>query len=97
MDWDRYWKEVHDPFHRLENPRGWIQWKGTNVCIDLHCKCGEHGHFDGDFLYYWECPKCKTLYALPGVTDLVELNQEQAEFVRKDRPTVIKTTEPEEY
>ena len=35
-----------------DGPHGWIQWKGTDVCIDLHCECGSHGHVDGDFVYY---------------------------------------------
>ena len=43
-------------------PHGWIQWKGTDVCIDLHCSCGESCHFDGDFLYYWRCPTCNKLW-----------------------------------
>lgn len=40
-------------------PHGWIQWKGTNVCIDLTCTtCGEEAHYDGDFFYYWKCGSC---------------------------------------
>ena len=23
-----------------DKPHGWIQWKGTGVCMDVHCKCG---------------------------------------------------------
>ncbi len=34
---------------------GWIQWKGTDVCIDLHCVCGNNGHVDGDFMYEVQC------------------------------------------
>lgn len=57
-------------------PHGWIQWKGTDVCIDLHCKCGEHFHYDGDFLYSVKCPKCKTCYALDGHIELIEIEEE---------------------
>jgi len=21
-------------------PHGWVQWKGTDVCMDVHCACG---------------------------------------------------------
>ena len=28
-----------------------IQWKGTDVCMDFHCKCGAHLHIDGMFVY----------------------------------------------
>lgn len=43
-------------------PHGWIQWKGTNVCIDLHCQCGAHMHFDGGFMYTLRCPHCNQRY-----------------------------------
>lgn len=43
-------------------PHIWIQWKGTNVCCELRCECGFSGHFDGDFLYFWRCPECKTIW-----------------------------------
>ena len=37
-------------------PHGWIQWKGTNVCMDIHCKCGMLTHIDADFAYHVKCP-----------------------------------------
>lgn len=43
-------------------PHGWIQWKGTNVCMDVHCACGELTHFDGDFLYHVKCGACGKVY-----------------------------------
>lgn len=43
-------------------PHLWIQWKGTEVCCDIHCKCGAHLHFDGDFLYAFRCGACGQLY-----------------------------------
>ena len=39
-------------------PHIWIQWKGTDVCCDIHCSCGAHCHFDGDFFYDFQCPHC---------------------------------------
>jgi hypothetical protein len=47
-------------------PHGWIQWKGTDVCMDFHCKCGELGHLDGDFVYYVKCGACGQVYELSG-------------------------------
>lgn len=43
-------------------PHAWIQWKGTDVCCDIHCSCGYHSHFDGDFMYFIRCPKCQTVW-----------------------------------
>ncbi len=40
----------------------YIQWKGTDVCCDIHCDCGAHLHFDGFFMYAFRCPECKQLY-----------------------------------
>jgi hypothetical protein len=47
------------------NPHAFIQWKGTDVCMDFHCACGEHCHFDGDFAYAVQCPHCATVWEMP--------------------------------
>jgi hypothetical protein len=41
-----------------------IQWKGTDICIDFHCQCGALGHFDGGFAYALRCPNCNSIYEL---------------------------------
>ena len=56
-----------------EDPCGLIQWKGTDVCIDVHCKCGWHGHVDAEFFYSFTCPGCGTVWAVGSVVRLVEL------------------------
>jgi hypothetical protein len=43
-------------------PHAWIQWKGTDVCADIHCSCGTHSHFDGDFMYFVRCPQCQKVW-----------------------------------
>lgn len=45
-----------------DKPHIWIQWKGTDVCCDIHCTCGYFGHYDGMFFYFFQCPKCKQVY-----------------------------------
>jgi hypothetical protein len=57
-------------------PHGWIQWKGTNVCMDVYCKCGSQFHIDADFAYHVKCPHCGTVYSCNGHIELVELEQE---------------------
>lgn len=72
----------HDPIERDKTVReegeghGWIQWKGTDVCVDVHCKCGTHGHFDGMFLYFYKCPGCKDVFAVGQVVRLYPLTPE---------------------
>ncbi len=63
-------------------PHGWIQWKGTDVCMDIHCKCGQHSHYDGDFLYHVQCPACKTVYMCNGHIELIELKTPPEEGVK---------------
>lgn len=41
-----------------------IQWKGTIVCMDLHCQCGAHNHIDADFTYFIQCGACGLVYEM---------------------------------
>jgi hypothetical protein len=47
-------------------PNAWIQWKGTDVCMYVHCLCGELTHIDADFTYHIECAKCGQVYECDG-------------------------------
>ena len=57
-------------------PYGWVQWKGTDVCMDVHCKCGYMSHIDSDFAYNVKCPKCGTVYMCNGHIEFIELVEE---------------------
>lgn len=80
-------KDFYEQVHRPESeafkgkPHGWIQWKGTDVCIDLHCICGAHGHIDAEFFYHYECSACHRKYAVGMNVALIELTLEQAKHV----------------
>ena len=56
-----------------DEPHGWIQWKGTDVCMDLWCKCGAQSHVDGDFFYTFKCSACGTVYGVGARVVLAEL------------------------
>lgn len=62
-------KELADDYHQWDQPltdtdaKTFIQWKGTDVCIDFYCDCGRHTHFDGYFAYSVRCP-CGQIYEL---------------------------------
>ena len=42
-----------------------MQWKGTDACLDLNCDCGTSSHVDGLFAYYVRCPGCLSIYEMP--------------------------------
>jgi len=67
----------HELIGSRDNPEGdahgWIQWKGTDVCVDLHCACGSHGHFDGYGMYAVKCVDCGRKYRVGQNIALIEL------------------------
>ncbi len=50
----------------LSDPSIFIQWKGTDVCMDFWCECGAHHHVDADFVYSLRCGSCNAVYAMPS-------------------------------
>lgn len=71
-------------FDAKDLPHGWIQWKGTNVCMDMRCTCGHLGHVDAEFFYYFECPSCHAKYAVGQNVKLIPLTPEQIETARHE-------------
>lgn len=59
-------------------PHGWVQWKGTDACMDVRCKCGYSSHIDAEFLYHVQCPECKTIYMCNGHIELIEITDPEA-------------------
>lgn len=45
-------------------PHAFLQWKGTDACMDIYCSCGEQYHWDGLFAYRVRCGACGQAYAL---------------------------------
>lgn len=44
----------HEP--KRDDWTTFIQWKGTDVCMDWYCpNCGKHNHEDRDFMYEVQC------------------------------------------
>ncbi len=58
---------------REGQPHGWIQWKGTDLSMDVHCKCGCTSHVESDFVYNVKCPECGTIYFCNGNIELIEV------------------------
>lgn len=53
-----------------------VQWKGTDVCMDIACDCGESFHVDGMFAYSVKCPDCGNVYFLNPNIELIKLENE---------------------
>lgn len=44
-----------------------VQWKGTDVCLDFYCECGYQSHYDGFGAYKVKCPQCSEVWSLPTI------------------------------
>jgi hypothetical protein len=62
----------------IEEPHVFIQWKGTNVCMDFHCECGAHHHVDGMFIYAVTCEWCGAIYEMPSSVALKRVDSTTA-------------------
>ena len=81
---DDFYEQVYSQDNPNGESSGWIQWKGTYVCIDLNCKCGHHGHVDAEFFYFYECPVCHTKYAVGQNVKLISLTEDQAKHAAEN-------------
>jgi len=64
-----------------DKPHCWIQWKGTDVCMDFHCKCGFFGHVDATFAYNLVCPECGAIYMCNGHIELIEIEEKPEYYI----------------
>lgn len=67
---------LENPFE--EEPHGWIQWKGTDVCMDAYCECGEMFHIDAEFAYAVICPYCEAVYEVNGHVKFHKVDKSRA-------------------
>ena len=73
-------EEATDRERELEKPFGRIQWKGTTVCMDIWCTCGELFHIDDEWAFYVKCLKCgKTFYCGTKI-ELIEMGAEPEDW-----------------
>jgi hypothetical protein len=59
-----------------DGPHAFIQWKGTDACMDLYCACGWHFHLDADFAYHVKCGECGQVYACNPYVMLLPISTE---------------------
>lgn len=54
---------LDEPVHGTEL-KTFVQWKGTDLCMDAWCDCGGQFHVDGYFGHMVQCPFCAQVYEL---------------------------------
>lgn len=80
MSWNKIYNAIHARFTWKATEgkaQASVQWKGTNVCMDIWCTCGHHSHLDDFFAYSVKCPGCGKVYACNENIELVELLPEE--------------------
>lgn len=60
-------------YREMASPCAFIQWKGTDVCADYYCVCGEQFHLDDEFVYAVQCPYCNRRYEVSSMIELREM------------------------
>jgi hypothetical protein len=68
--------------------KGTIQWKGTDVCCDINCSCGESFHFDGMFMYYIRCPHCNQVFECDPCFAMTPVEGIPEEQIRTPKPDI---------
>jgi hypothetical protein len=56
-----------------------IQYKGTDLCADLYCDCGEHLHVDAYSAYAVKCYECGAIWELPQFVTMTKVKSSQWE------------------
>ena len=57
----------------LPEPHAFIQWKGTDVCMDCYCVCGEQFHIDAGFAYAVQCRHCGKRFEMSAMIEMREI------------------------
>lgn len=92
VQYDDHKAITRPPAHLKDRPHGWIQWKGTDVCMDVVCQCGANGHIDAEFCYYIKCEECGRIYALSGYIELLGISGEPNDELER-RAVIFKNEE----
>lgn len=80
-----------------KNPYAFIQWKGTDLCMDFHCDCGETCHFDGSFAYTVKCQYCNTIWEMPVNIFPRKADEKTYQYWRENPKLLEKHDDDNEY
>lgn len=70
-------EEAYTIFTQHNKFDGFIQWKGTYVCMDFHCECGHHNHYDDYFCYVIKCSSCGNMYAPSCNVEMIRVIEDE--------------------
>ena len=73
-------------FDISHDPHGSLQWKGSDIYMDVHCDCGHTSNVKGDSVYFVKCPACNTIYELNGFVQLIK----RPDIVEKNHEVEVK-------
>lgn len=88
------WRELCERMTEREakpedgKPAAWLQWKGTDACMDVFCVCGALGHLDGSYSYRIVCSACGRTYWANGHIELIPLTDEEVKAGGEETCTV---------
>jgi hypothetical protein len=74
-----------DVYYTEDEPHGWVQLKNTEICIDLHCECGAHGHYDGYFCHEVKCKHCGKCYKVGMNVALIPMTDAEIQKTESQR------------
>jgi hypothetical protein len=69
-----------------------VQYKGTDLCMDFYCDCGEGSHFDGLFAYVIQCPHCQSFFKMP-----TDLTLERLESFNPEEENYLTAVDADDY
>lgn len=75
-------------------PNCFIQYKGTDICMDFHCSCGDYGHIDAEFAYFIKCNSCGAIFEMPWHVYPRQLSEEEVKNFNS--PCVVSPERDEE-
>ncbi len=77
-------EEANKMFIKHNDFDGFIQWKGTDICMDFHCECGHHNHYDGHYAHVIKCSKCGNMYAPSCNIEMIKIKECDGYLESKD-------------
>ena len=64
-------------YRDMPRPHAFIQWKGTEVCMDCYCVCGKQMHIDAEFAYAVRCHHCGRRYEMSAMIEMREMPESE--------------------